>query len=100
MILEKWLGPEGIAVLLERDFRALIAKHVGREGADIGQLEAIGALNFLALDDISVLDEGEPIDPRSIVTLPMTNGRPVMSKFERSPNDPFLRHLVPTFADG
>ena len=59
----------------------------------MGQLEAIGALNFLDLDDISVLDEGEAIDPRSIVTLPVANERPVLPEFERSPNDPFLRQL-------
>jgi hypothetical protein len=35
-------------------------------GADVGQLEAVGALNFLDLDDILVKDEGELIDPRSI----------------------------------
>jgi metal transporter CNNM len=40
-----------------------------------------------------VLDEGETVDPRSIVTLPMANERPVLPKFERSPNDPFLRQL-------
>jgi CBS domain containing-hemolysin-like protein len=92
-ILNWWLGPEGIALLRERDFRALITKHVGAAGADVGQLEAIGALNFLDLDDISVLDEGESVDPRSIITLPMENERPVLPKFERSPNDPFLRQL-------
>jgi CBS domain containing-hemolysin-like protein len=92
-ILNWWLGPEGIALLRERDFRALITKHVGAAGADVGQLEAIGALNFLDLDDISVLDEGESVDPRSIITLAMENERPVLPKFERSPNDPFLRQL-------
>ena len=56
-------------------FRAFITKHVGVVGADVGQLEAIGALNFLDLDDILVVNEGEPIDPRSIITLPSkTNG--------------------------
>jgi metal transporter CNNM len=93
MILNWWLGSEGITFLREQDFRALITKHVGATGADMGQLEAIGALNFLDLDDISVLDEGETVDPRSIVTLPVANERPVLPKFERSPNDPFLRQL-------
>ncbi len=92
-VLNWWLGPEGIDFLRERDFRALITKHVGAAGADVGQLEAIGALNFLDLDDISVLDEGESVDPLSIITLPMANERPVLPKFERSPSDPFLRRL-------
>jgi CBS domain containing-hemolysin-like protein len=56
IILNWWLGPEGIALLRERDFRAFITRHVGVAGADVGQLEAIGALNFLDLDDIIVVD--------------------------------------------
>ena len=53
-LLNWWLGPEGITLLRERDFRALLTRHGGTEGADVGQLEAIGALNFLDLDDIPV----------------------------------------------
>jgi len=68
-LLNWWLGPEGITLLRERDFRALLTRHGGTEGADVGQLEAIGALNFLDLDDIPVLEEGESIDPLSIVTI-------------------------------
>jgi metal transporter CNNM len=56
-------------------------------------LEAIGALNFLDLDDIPVLEEGEVIDPLSIVRFPEINQRPALPRFERSPNDPFLRQL-------
>jgi cyclin M-like protein len=93
IVLNWWLGPEGITFLRERDFRAFITKHVGAAGADVGQLEAIGALNFLDLDDILVVDEGESIDPCSIITLPIENDRPLLPKFERSPNDPFLRQL-------
>ena len=43
MILNRWLGPEGVTFLREQDFRALITKHVGAAGADMGQLEAMGA---------------------------------------------------------
>ena len=93
IFLNWWLGPEGITFLRERDFRAFITRHVGAAGADVGELEAIGALNFLDLDDIAVLDEGEPVDPRSVITLPIENDRPMLPKFERSPNDPFLRQL-------
>ena len=93
IILNWWLGPEGITFLRERDFRAFITRHVGAAGADVGELEAIGALNFLDLDDIAVLDEGEPVDPRSVITLPIENERPMLPKFDRSPNDPFLRQL-------
>jgi metal transporter CNNM len=93
IVLNWWLGPEGIAFLRERDFRALITRHAGAAGADVGHLEAIGALNFLDLDDILVADEGELVDLRSIITLPIDNERPVLPRFERSANDLFLRRL-------
>ena len=92
-LLNWWLGPEGITILRERDFRELLTRHSGREGADVGELEAIGARNFLDLDDIPVLEEGEIIDPLSIVTLPNVRQRPALPSFERSPSDPFLRRL-------
>ena len=76
IILSWWLEREGITFLRERDFRALITRHADAAGADVGHLEALGALNFLDLDDILVADEGELVDPRSIIALPFENGRP------------------------
>ena len=93
MLLNYWLGPEGLTLFRERDFRALMAKHVEAAGTDVGHLEAIGALNFLDLDDVLAREEGEPVDPRSIITLPTRDGRPVVPKFKCSPDDPFLRQL-------
>lgn len=93
ILLDWWLGPEAIVLFRERDFRALITRHVETAGGDVGPVEGAGALNFLDLDDIMVNDEGETVDPRSIITLPVLNGKPVLPAFERSPRDPFLRRL-------
>ena len=93
LILNWWLGPETIALFRERDFRILMSKHLETADTDLGQLEAIGAVNFLDLDDISVLDEGEQVDPRSIVSVLVVGGRPVLPNFERTAEDPFLRQL-------
>jgi hypothetical protein len=93
IVLNWWLGAEGITFLRERDFRALITRHAGVAGVDVSHLEALGALNFLDLDDILVADEGELVDPRSVIALPIANERPVLPKFARSPDDPFLRRL-------
>jgi metal transporter CNNM len=93
MMLEWWLGPEAIALFRERDFRALIMRHVEAGSGEVGRLEATGALNFLDLDDIAVRDEGEPVDPLSVIELPVTGGRPALPSFSRSPDDPFLRRL-------
>jgi hypothetical protein len=92
-ILDWWLGPEAILLFRERDFRALITKHVQAAGADVGRLEGTGALNFLDLDDIAVLDEGEVVDPLSVIVLSTAHKRPVLPEFDRSPNDPFLRQV-------
>jgi metal transporter CNNM len=92
MLLDWWLGAEGIAYLPERDVRSLIIRSAA-SGGDIGRLEATGARNFLDLDDVPVCDEGEVIDPQSIIALPLANRRCVLPKFERSPDDPFLRKV-------
>ena len=94
LLLNWWIGPEAITFFRERDFRALIMKHTEAGEGEVGFLEATGALNFLDLDDVPVAQEGELLDPRSVVTLPVgKDGRPVLPHFERSPEDTFLRQI-------
>jgi len=92
MLLDWWLGEEGIAYLRERDIRTMIGRHA-LAGGDISKIEATGAQNFLDLDDISVCDEGEEIHAQSILSLPLANKRCVLPKFDRVPEDPFLRKV-------
>jgi metal transporter CNNM len=92
LFLDWWLGTEGISYLRERDIRSLIARSAA-SGGDIGVLEATGARNFLDLDDLTVCDEGEPVDEQSIISLPLANRRCVLPDFSSSPNDPFLRRV-------
>ncbi len=92
MVLDAWLGKEGITYLAEREIRSLLARSAV-SGGDVGQIEAAGAQNFLDLDDVPVCDEGEPVDPQSIIGLPLANGRCILPKFARSPDDPFLRKV-------
>ncbi len=56
-------------------------------------MEGIGAMNFLALDDIAVTLEGEDVHPDSIVSLPVKDGLPVFPAFERNALDPFLHDI-------
>jgi metal transporter CNNM len=93
MLLDWWLGPESILLFRERDFRALISRHIEAPEGDLGRVEGTGAINFLDIDDVMVREEGEPVDPRSVIALPMAAGRPELPHFDRSPNDPFLRRL-------
>ncbi len=38
---------------------------------EVDRVEALGALNFFALDDVLVAEEGEPLDESSVVALPL-----------------------------
>src|SRR5579871_3069546 len=92
MVLDWWLGAEGIPYMREQEIRQMIARHA-LAGGEISKLEATGAQNFLDLDDISVCDEGEEIHHQSIMSLPLANKRCVLPKFDRVPDDPFLRQV-------
>jgi|SRR5690242_6709847 len=93
LILDRWLGPEGIALFREREFRTLITRHLESHEGDVSRVEGLGAINFLDLDDLAVTAEGEPVDPRSVISLPMQDGQPVLPAFKRGPDDPFLQQV-------
>ncbi len=92
-ILDRWLGKEAIPYFEEKDLRELITMHMDSEETDIEKMEGKGALNFLALDDMPLTDEGEVIDPESIMSLEFDGTRPVFPKIESSPDDQFLRQV-------
>ncbi len=92
-ILDAWLGAEGIQYFREHSLREVIKKHIEADVSDVDRLEGIGALNFLAIDDLMVIEEGETIDPRSVITLPLENDMPVFPNFKRTTSDPFLRQI-------
>jgi metal transporter CNNM len=91
-LLDWWLGVEGISYLRERDVRSLVAR-AAAAGGDIGKLEATGVQNFLDLDDLRVTEEGEPVDARSIISLPLEGRKCRLPTFQPSPDDPFLRQV-------
>lgn len=94
LLLDRWLGPEAITYFKERDIRELIKLHMASSRSDIERVEGQGALNFLALDDIPLDAEGEPVDPRSIVSLPFRDRRPLFPPFPPDPKDEFLQRLL------
>ncbi|UCG79230.1 MAG: DUF21 domain-containing protein [Nitrospirota bacterium] len=89
-ILDWWIGPEGIQYFREKSLRALIKKHIESEDADIDRIEGVGALNFLAIDDVLISKEGEPVDILSIIEMPVVDGAIKFPDFERSAQDPFM----------
>ena len=58
------------------------------------RMEAIGAINFLTLDDLPVFSEGVPVDPSSVIQLPFHQGLPEFPRFSKLADDPFLQQLA------
>ncbi len=93
MLLDWWLGPEGITYFQEKSFKIMLEKHMSAKSSDIGKTEGRGALNFLSLDDLKVSQEGEIVDPMSVIPLPSILDLPVFPEMERIPTDPFLQKI-------
>jgi len=55
--LDKWLGKEVVQFFQEKDLRELLKIHVNAPETDIDKVEGKGALNFLAIDDLSIVEE-------------------------------------------
>ena len=91
VVLDKWLGPEAVQFFKEKDFRELLKIHMNSEETDLEKVEGKGALNFLAIDDLHVIEEGEKIDPDSIIQLPFVGDKPAFPEMELSASDPFLQ---------
>lgn len=93
LLLDRWLGKEGIQYFHEHSMREIIRRHIRADESDIDRIEGVGALNFLAFDDLLATQEGEPIDPASILALPVENQRPIFPEYAATADDPFLQRL-------
>jgi len=93
IMLDWWLGREGIHYFRERDLREVIRMHIEASEADIDRIEGLGALNFLAIDDIIISHEGEPVDPMSVISLSLEKNFPVFPEFQRGASDPFIQKV-------
>jgi CBS domain containing-hemolysin-like protein len=93
IILNGWLGKEGITYFRESELKNIINKHIEADEADINHVEGIGALNFFALDEVKVTQEGEIIDPDSIIKLPAKLDFPIIPEIKPTADDPFLRQI-------
>ncbi len=90
LILDNWLGKEAITYFEEQDLHALIEMHMVSRETDIEKMEGKGAMNFLTIDDLPLCEEGEIIDPDSILKLEFKNGKPVFPEVKPDPDDDFL----------
>ena len=94
LLLDAWVGTETVPWFRERELHNILRYHAINTGSEVGRVEAIGAINFLALDDLVVQDQGKPLDTNSIVQLPFDEDCPVFPAHDRSQDDPFIRKLA------
>lgn len=90
--LDKLLGAEDITYFKEQQLRGVIEQHIEADHAEIDFIEGRGALNFLDIDDVPIEDEGEVVDPASIIALPTRVDLPILPEVE-SPTDQFVRDV-------
>ncbi|RQD77209.1 MAG: DUF21 domain-containing protein [Candidatus Syntrophonatronum acetioxidans] len=93
-LLDVIIGHEVIPWFQEEELSDVLRQHARKATTEISRLEAIGAINFLALDDLYVKEEGEIIDSRSIINLPIKEGYPLFPEFERDIEDPFIQKVA------
>ena len=93
LILDKWLGKESAELFREHVIRDMLMKHVEHHGSDVDEVEGIGALNFLEIDDFAAISEGADVDPASIIRLPANIDLPEIPEFNASLDDPFLQSV-------
>jgi hypothetical protein len=71
-MLDALLGREEVTFFREAELRQIIRHHMEQPGADeVDWVEGMGALNFLALDDVTVGEAGELLDASSVIALPL-----------------------------
>lgn len=89
-VLDACLGGEPVRYFPERDLREVIRIHMESTDSEIARVEGQGALNFLDIDDVALHEEGEALDPESILRLNFKDGRPQFPVIEPVSDDPFL----------
>jgi CBS domain containing-hemolysin-like protein len=92
-ILDMWLGKESLHFFREHEIEEMLRIHIHQHDSDITHVEGKGALNFLAIDDLRVSEEGEIIDPLSIIPMKFEGKKPIFPDIRRSPDDRFLKRV-------
>jgi hypothetical protein len=91
--LDWWLGREAIEYLHEPLLRDILKAHVRSPRTEVSDVEGIGALNFLDIDDLTTVDEGEDLNPDSVIEMPTDLDLPRFPEIERRADDEFLTRI-------
>ncbi len=93
LILDGWLGREGITYFRENELKGIIQAHMDAEEAEVEHVEGVGALNFLSIEDVKVTQEGEPLDPASVVALPCKLDLPIIPETKDAHHAEFMKKV-------
>lgn len=93
IFLDWWLGKEAIEYFHEPLLREILKAHVRSPETEVSDVEGIGALNFLNIDDLSTLTEGEELSEESIVEMAVDLDLPRFPEVEPRADDPFLLQI-------
>lgn len=93
LILDGWIGLEGPSFYRERDIEIILEKHIDEDDSEISANEGRGALNFLALDDRKISEEGSVIKQSTIIKLPTKMDLPEFADFKTEAGLAFLESL-------
>lgn len=85
--LDFWLGHEAIELMREKTLHNIILQHLQQGTGEINDVEGFGALNFMELDDILAIHEGQPINPSSIVSIESLAGKSDLMTMDTSSNN-------------
>jgi hypothetical protein len=78
LLLDGWLGREGITYFREKQLTAIINAHIDADNTGVEHVQGVGALNFLQIDKVTVQEEGEILDPDSIIAMPCKLDLPIL----------------------
>ena len=93
LLMDKLVGRDGIELFSEGSLKDLLLLHASQPNGEISVVEAIASANVLSLDDLKVTEEGEAVDPQSVIALEFDGDKPQLPAYRASPEDPFLRKI-------
>jgi CBS domain containing-hemolysin-like protein len=94
LLLDSWLGKESVQFFAEKNIKLFIQKHVEGSTSEIDHIEGTGAINFFSLDDLKATQEGEEIDPKSIINLKTEMEKIVFPPYDTKPQSASSQVLI------
>jgi len=93
IMLDRWLGKEMTEYMRDRDLKRILGAHIEADEAELERIEGIGALNFLEIDNLTIAEEGEIVDPQSIIELQLKLDLPVIPAVTSPKTDDFVKQV-------